>query len=69
MTEKGWNETHTINSQHQYCYCQRDRNFLTCLYSANVVLIGSTQNALPSKTCPRFYSPSTTPLRAANAIP
>ncbi|KAI9468430.1 MAG: hypothetical protein EXX96DRAFT_590606 [Benjaminiella poitrasii] len=23
-----WNETHTINSQHKYCYCERDRNLL-----------------------------------------
>ncbi|KAI7902895.1 uncharacterized protein BX663DRAFT_508795 [Cokeromyces recurvatus] len=28
MTELVWNDTHTINSQHKYCYCGRDRNLL-----------------------------------------
>lgn len=28
MGDLVWNETHTINSQHKYCYCGRDRNLL-----------------------------------------
>lgn len=23
-----WNETHTLNSQNKYCYCEKDRNLL-----------------------------------------
>ncbi|KAI9006654.1 hypothetical protein CLU79DRAFT_779589 [Phycomyces nitens] len=28
MTSLSWNETHTLNVQHQYCYCGQDRNLL-----------------------------------------
>lgn len=28
MSDLVWNETHTINSHHKYCYCGRDRNLL-----------------------------------------
>ncbi|KAI8380630.1 hypothetical protein EDC96DRAFT_491642 [Choanephora cucurbitarum] len=28
MSELVWNETHTINTQHSYCYCGKDRSLL-----------------------------------------